>query len=139
MTLNIRKKVSGFTLIELMITVAIIGIIASIAYPSYEGVLQKTRRQEAIRTLLEASQLMESYYAMNLNYSGAISGGLITAFTESDDFSESYTLTGVAALGSSSFTLSAAPIPAGIQSNDECGTLTITHTGSTGADASDCW
>lgn len=134
-----KIKSMGFTLIELLIAIAIVGILASIAYPSYKGVLEKTRRQEAIRTLLEASQLMESYYAMNLNYSGAISGGVITVFTESDEFSELYTLTGTAAAGSSSFTLSATPIITGAQSDDECGTLTITHTGSTGADTSDCW
>ncbi|WP_160060345.1 type IV pilin protein [Psychromonas sp. L1A2] len=134
-----KIKSMGFTLIELLIAIAIVGILASIAYPSYKGVLEKTRRQEAIRTLLEASQLMESYYAMNLNYSGAISGGVITSFTENDDFSELYTLTGVAVAGSSSYTLSATPITTGVQSDDECGTLTITHTGSTGADTSDCW
>ncbi|MGJ8581162.1 MAG: type IV pilin protein [Psychromonas sp.] len=132
-----NKKVAGFTLIELLITVAIIGILASIAYPSYQGVMEKTRRQEAIRTLLEASQLMESYYAMNLDYSGAISGGEITDYTVNDEFSDYYELTGTAT--SSTFNLSATPLSTGAQSADECGTLTITHTGSTGSDSSDCW
>ncbi|MEG3755479.1 type IV pilin protein [Psychromonas arctica] len=132
-----KNKTKGFTLIELLIAVAIIGILASIAYPSYKGVLEKTRRQEAIRTLLEASQLMESYYSMNLDYSGAISSAKVTNFTVSDEFSEYYGLTGAAT--AATFTLSAAPLSTGAQSEDECGTLTITHTGSTGADASDCW
>ncbi|WP_290038866.1 type IV pilin protein [Psychromonas sp. 14N.309.X.WAT.B.A12] len=133
-----KNKTKGFTLIELLIAVAIVGILASIAYPSYKGVLEKTRRQEAIRTLLEASQLMESYYSMNLDYSGAISSDdEVTDFIVSDDFSEYYELTGAAT--ASTFTLSAAPLSTGAQSEDECGTLTITHTGSTGADASDCW
>ncbi|WP_413694335.1 type IV pilin protein [Psychromonas sp. KJ10-2] len=107
------------------------------AYPSYQGVLEKTRRQEAIRTLLEASQLMESYYAMNLDYSGAISGGEVTDFTVNDEFSDYYSLTASAA--ASTFNLSATPLSTGAQSEDECGTLTITQTGSTGADSSDCW
>jgi len=132
-----ENKANGFTLIELLIAVAIIGILASIAYPSYKGVLEKTRRQEAIRTLLEASQLMESYYSMNLDYSGAISSAKVTNFTVSDEFSEYYGLTGTATV--STFTLSAAPLSTGAQNEDECGTLTITHTGSTGSDASDCW
>jgi len=132
-----KKKTDGFTLIEILIAVAIIGILASIAYPSYQGILENTRRQEAVRTLLEASQLMESHYSMNLDYSGAISGTKLTNFTVSDEFSEYYGLTGVAT--ASTFTLSAVPLSTGTQSEDECGTLTITHTGSTGADASDCW
>jgi type IV pilus assembly protein PilE len=131
----LKKKSSGFTLIELMVTVAIVGILAAIIYPSYKSILEKTRRQEAIRTLLEASQYMESYYAMNLDYSAAVSGGVVTGFTANTDFTDYYALTAVA--GTSSFTLSATP--SGGQSADSCGTLTITNTGTTSAATSDCW
>lgn len=137
MSMVFKKTTLGFTLIELLISIAIVAILASIAYPSYQGVLEKTRRQEGIRTLLEASQFMESYYSMNLKYSGAISGGLITNFTSNDDFAEYYSLTGAAS--ASSFTLSATPIPAGAQSKDECGVLSITHTGNTSPNTSGCW
>ena len=131
------KKInsSGFTLIELLIGVVIIGILSAIAYPSYTGILEKSRRQEAQRTLLEAAQEMESYYAMNLNYSGALTGVTITDFTFSDDFSGYYSLSAIAA--TSSFTLSA--IPFGTQATDDCGTLTLSHTGNTSADTSGCW
>ncbi|TEW56782.1 prepilin-type N-terminal cleavage/methylation domain-containing protein [Psychromonas sp. RZ22] len=132
-----RKRNHGFTLIELLIAIAIIGILAAVAYPSYTGVLEKTRRQEAVRTLLEASQMMESYYAMNLDYSGAIAGGKVTSFTVNDDFSDYYQLTAVAT--KSTFTLSATPISTSAQSSDKCGTLTITQTGSTSAATTDCW
>jgi type IV pilus assembly protein PilE len=135
MSSYLKKKSSGFTLIELMVTVAIVGILAAIIYPSYKSILEKTRRQEAIRTLLEASQYMESYYAMNLDYSAAVSGGVVTGFTANTDFTDYYALTAVA--GTSSFTLSATP--SGGQSADSCGTLTITNTGTTSAATSDCW
>jgi type IV pilus assembly protein PilE len=118
-----------------MVTDAIVGILAAIIYPSYKSILEKTRRQEAIRTLLEASQYMESYYAMNLDYSAAVSGGVVTGFTANTDFTDYYALTAVA--GTSSFTLSATP--SGGQSADSCGTLTITNTGTTSAATSDCW
>jgi type IV pilus assembly protein PilE len=131
----VKRKSRGFTLIELMITVAIIGILAAIVYPSYTSILEKTRRQEAMRTLLEASQYMESFYAMNLNYSDAVTGSAITGFTTNDEFTDYYGLTAVAA--TSSFTLTATPT--GVQSNDSCGTLTITNTGSTTAATTECW
>ena len=128
-------KTKGFTLIELLITIVIIGILAGIAYPSYQGVLEKTRRQEGTRTLLEAAQVMEGYYAMNLDYSGAISGGVITIFSVNEDFDEYYNLTGVAT--KSTYTLSATP--KGIQAADDCGTLAITHSGSKTPTSDGCW
>ena len=129
------KPSAGFTLIELMVVMAIVGILASIAYPSYTSVMQKTRRQEAVRTLLEASQMMESAYAMNFNYTSVVSGAALTSFTTSDDFSQYYNLS--ASSSSTTFTLSA--IPKSTQANDTCGTLKITQTGSTTASTSGCW
>lgn len=130
-----NRKSAGFTLIELLIALVIMGILLAIAYPSYTSVVQKTRRQEAQRTLLESVQVMEGYYAMNLDYSGAISNNQLTIFTASDDFSDYYTLTAVAE--QFTFTLTATPINE--QVSDECGTLTITQTGSTTPSDSSCW
>lgn len=130
-----KRSVKGFTLIELMIAVVIIGLLAAIAYPSYTGIVQKTRRQEAQRTLLESSQVMEGFYAMNVNYSGAVTANKLTIFTVSEEFSDYYNLTAVAA--SSTFTLTATPY--GDQANDSCGTLTITQNGTTTPNTSECW
>ena len=58
----------GFTLIELMITVAIIGILAAIAYPSYVEHIYRSRRAEAEATLMELAQWMERNYMVNLSY-----------------------------------------------------------------------
>jgi type IV pilus assembly protein PilE len=62
------KKVVGFTLIELIVSVAIIGILASIAYPSYTNAVSKTRRSEAMTALAKVANLQEQYYADNRTY-----------------------------------------------------------------------
>lgn len=68
-----NKRQLGFTLIELIITVVIVGVLASVAYPCYTESIRKTRREEGKRTLIEAAQQLESYYAMNLDYTSAVS------------------------------------------------------------------
>lgn len=64
-------KKSGFTLIELLIVVAIIGILASIAYPSYQDYLIKAKRVEAQSELLVIAQNLAKYKATNGNFSNA--------------------------------------------------------------------
>lgn len=61
-------KNKGFTLIELMIAVAIVGILAAIAYPSYTEYVRKTRIAEAAATILEVAQIAERYYSQNGDY-----------------------------------------------------------------------
>ena len=62
-----RKR--GFTLIELMIVVAVVGILAAIAYPSYTDSVRKARRTDAKSALTEAAQKLEIFYARNSSYS----------------------------------------------------------------------
>ena len=59
----------GFTLIELMITVAIIGILSAIAYPSYESYVRKSRRVDAKNALLDLASRQERYFSVNNKYS----------------------------------------------------------------------
>ncbi|MDY6929824.1 MAG: type IV pilin protein [Pseudomonadota bacterium] len=65
---------SGFTLIELMIVVAIIGILAAIAYPSYQNYVESTRRGDAKGALMSFASAMERYYTQNGTYIGADGG-----------------------------------------------------------------
>lgn len=77
----------GFTLIELMITVAIIGILAAIAYPSYQDSILKGRRAEGRTALLSLLQQQERYYTQNGSYlkfaAGASGANGVTASTAS--------------------------------------------------------
>ena len=66
-----NRKYNGFTLIELMIVVAIVGIIASIAYPSYQGFLKSSHRGAAQSDLMALAAAMERHKAANYTYMGA--------------------------------------------------------------------
>ena len=73
------KGAKGFTLIEVMIVVAIVGILAAVAYPSYQQHVLKTRRAAAAGCLLEHAQFMERYYTTNMTYVGAVPAVSCTA------------------------------------------------------------
>lgn len=67
-----KNTQKGFTLIELMIVVAILGILSAIALPSYSRYIEKSRRTDAKVELLRVAQLQESYFAQNLSYANSI-------------------------------------------------------------------
>lgn len=73
-----HKNAAGFTLIELMIVVAIIGIIAAIAYPSYQSQVDRTRRVDGQGALMEMAAAMERHFAGNNSYLEAATGGANT-------------------------------------------------------------
>ncbi|MGL4716752.1 MAG: type IV pilin protein [Aeromonas sp.] len=137
---NRPSAASGFTLLELMITVAIVAILASVAAPSYFSYVRDARRDDAKRALLEAAQTMESFYAMNMTYVGAGNGTTPTIFptkVPKDGSDHYYTLQFAAAPTKVSYTLNAVPV--GGQANDRCGTLSLTRAGAKSAAQSDCW
>lgn len=127
MSIKEVRNYAGFTLIELMIAVAIVAILAAIAYPSYQDSVRKSRRADAKAALLELAQFMERNYTEANRYNLDTAGNAITLpFNEApkDGTPKFYDLT-LQSVAASSFTLRATP-KAG-QSGD--GWLELDHTG----------
>lgn len=128
----------GFTLIEMVLVVVLIGILASIAYPSYSDYLRSSRRADASSVLLESSQYMERYFTETNTYVGAT---LPTTQTPKDGAIKFYNITfATGQPTASTYTLQATPI--NTQSSDPCGTLSLTQSGvksTTGSTVAKCW
>ena len=128
-----KNSARGMTLIELMIVVAILGIIAAIGYPSYLEHVKKTRRVEGMGGLLELADRMERHYSDTGTYDKVVLG-VVSDMTAADIYRSTtecgyYTLSIAAGTNNVSFTASAAPTSKGQQNTDKCGTFTINSLG----------
>lgn len=132
----------GFTLIELMIAVAIVGILAAISVPIYSQFVEKARRSDAKEALQDTAQRLERCFSQYGAYNAKDDGKYkcsITADLDGDGFesSEGYYDITAETLDSTSFKLKASP--KGAQSGDDCGDFTLENTGARSPNDSDCW
>lgn len=127
-------------MIELMITVAIVGILAAIAYPSYTKYVQRGYRSEGIAQLNDAVARTERFYAQNNSYKVSLKLiGLVSddATTTVNSTNSKYQLSLVS---STTTAYSWQVVPQGTQANDACGTLAIDQAGTkTSTGGTDCF
>lgn len=112
---------TGFSLLELLIALACIGVLASMAWPSYQGVLLRSQRAQARTALLQAAHWLERAASANGSYPGVSEVSKSVLQIEGLRYQLSLVST------PHSYTLSA--IPWGTQAADPCGTLTVNHLG----------
>lgn len=84
------SKQQGFTLIELMVVVAIVGILAGIALPAYQNYVIRTKRADATAALMAATNAMERHRANNFSYATAAAGTTFSANVPSDGTAAAY-------------------------------------------------
>lgn len=158
-----KYKQIGFTLIELMVTVAIVGILAAIAIPSYQESVRKSRRTDAEGVLFAFANGMERYFTLNNTYCDA-GGGSGTAKADCgvaatlDTGTPSASVYRIPTETAKYYTVTIDDItndgsgyvliaePTGPQTGDKCGKLTLNQVGAKGVtgndvsvNADDCW
>ncbi|WP_287924811.1 type IV pilin protein [Diaphorobacter sp.] len=137
-----RRLAQGFTLIELMIVVAVVGILSAIAYPSYTEYVRRGHRADARAGLLQVQQWLERAATAT----GTYPTSLPSALTWTADNTKRYNIAFQAGNTTAAYVLTATP--KGAQTGDKCGTYTLSNTGVRGAAGKksgesgynpDCW
>ena len=144
MTYKKLQRGRGFTLIEVMIVVAIVAILAAIALPSYSEYVRRGHRADARAGLLQAQLWLERAATAT----GVYPTTLPASLTWSGDSTKRYTIGFAAGNTNAAFTLTATPNNPGPQAGDKCGTYTLSNAGIRGANGKlsgaagydpDCW
>ncbi len=138
-----KKANAGFTLVELMVVVVIVGILASVVYPSYVEYVNKGRRAECASAILQTANLLERYFTTNNTYDDDFTEiGRPNNLSGSSAASSACTLAIAAPAGgalTSGFVITGTPNRA----DGKCGNLTFNHLGVKGESGSEsvdyCW
>jgi len=138
-------------LIELLVAMAVLGILVAIAYPAYTTYVQKGNRPIAKSALLELASRQESYYALNNSYASQMTalGYSQTSMPLPSSSQNYYTLTIASTTNANppSYTLQAAPVTGSVQATDSCQTYQLDSLGNktnlnasgTSLSVSGCW
>jgi len=134
------NKVKGITFIELLIAVAIIGILASVAYPSYTDFVMRSNRTEAQSELLRIANLQEQYFIDQRTYTSDLTDlGLSDNPFINTDTGGNYNFSATIGDDGTSFTLTATTTGTFQNKDSTCTTFTINEVGQKGAESDDCW
>lgn len=137
-----RPRQGGFTLIEIMVVVAIIGILAAVAYPSYIESVRRSARADAQSDLMQIAQTAERFFTLNNQYQTDRAGvAFPLPFNQSPRSGTARYNINIAFPTPQTYTLQA--VPAGSQVGDVCGTLAVNQLGVTtpalGTNNQPCW
>lgn len=126
----------GFTLIELMVAVAVLGVIMAIAYPAYTDFVERSRRAEAREALQNVATLEEQFYSNNKGYSASLSDLGMSATTDNGYYQLSLTTGSTIDGFAQTYTVSASA--QGAQARDtDCATIELDSNGNKSPEA--CW
>ncbi len=136
-----RGRMRGFTLIELVVTMAIVAILAAIAIPSYENYLFRARRADGREMLQRVAAAQERFYTNRNQYTNdLITAAGINLGTANSEAGH-YRITIAVDATNQSYTLTATPL--GVQAPDACANLTVNNVGARGYSGSNsngsCW
>lgn len=128
------RRMGGFTLVELLVCLCLLGILLGIAVPTYQEHIRRVRRVDAQKSLVELAQALERFYTSRGTYVGTT-----LAFDQSprEAAKAFYRLGFASGPDESGYVLQAVPV--GAMAQDACGVLTLASSGLRGAAMERCW
>lgn len=136
------KSIAGFTLVELMITVAIVGILSAVAYPSYTSYVSKSNRGESQRELAKIAALQEQYFIDHRTYSDDLELLGFSAdpyITSSGNYSIASVIGSFGGVSGVTFILTATALSTQLTQDTQCTWLAINETGEKTGESTTCW